>query len=252
MGMAGLSHTHSAGRGLLRRMLDLALPPICSVCARPVAGDAGLCMPCWSLLTLIELPYCARLGTPLAFDIGPGALSAAAIADPPPFERARSVCVHDEISRALVHGLKYRDRLELAPMLARWMVRAGRDLVSDADLIVPVPLHPRRLWQRRFNQSALLASEIARQAERSLLVDGLRRTRPTRRQVGLDAGERATNVRGAFIVQPQNRQRIEGRKVLLVDDVYTTGATVRACVRAFTRARALSVDVLTFARVHNH
>lgn len=209
-------------------------------------------MPCWSRLTLIEQPYCARLGTPLSFDIGPGALSAAAIANPPPFERARSVCVHDEISRALVHGLKYRDRLELAPMMARWMVRAGRGLLNDTDLIVPVPLHPRRLWRRRFNQSALLASKIGLLAERPLLVDGLCRKRPTRRQVGLDAGARDTNVRGAFIVEARNRPRIEGRKILLIDDVYTTGATARACVRALTRAHALSVDVLTFARVHNH
>lgn len=209
-------------------------------------------MACWSKLTLIEQPLCEQLGTPLAYDIGPGALSAAAIADPPPFERARAVCVHDEISRALVHGLKYRDRLELAPMMAQWMLRAGRQLVEDADVIVPVPLHPRRLWQRRFNQSAQLAKEIARLGDRLLLVDGLERMRATRRQVGLDAGERAANMRGAFLVPKPQRATIEGRRILLVDDVFTTGATLNACVRALLRVRATSVDGLTFARVHNH
>ena len=246
----------SVARALARRLLDLALPPVCCVCERPLAGETGagetgLCMACWSKLTLIERPYCERLGTPLGYDIGPGALSAAAIADPPPFQHARAVCVHDEISRALVHGLKYRDRLELGPMMARWMLRAGRALVDDADLIVPVPLHPRRLWRRRFNQSALLAGEIARIGERVLLVDGLERTRPTRRQVGLDAGERAANVRGAFRVADHQRAAIEGRRILLIDDVITTGATLNACVRALLRARAASVDALTFARVHN-
>lgn len=242
-------------RGFLRAagraLLDLALPPRCFVCERPLAGASGLCMACWPKLTLIERPCCERLGTPLAFDIGPGALSAAAIADPPPFERARAVCLHDDISRVLVHGLKYRDRLELAPLMARWMVRAGRELVADAELIVPVPLHRRRLWRRRFNQSALLAGEISGQCDRPLLADGLSRLRATRSQVGLDASQRADNVRGAFRVLPDARAAIEGRRILLVDDVYTTGATVRACVRALKRARASAVDVLTFARVHH-
>ncbi|AXS42030.1 ComF family protein [Breoghania sp. L-A4] len=234
-----------------RRLLDLALPPVCCVCERPLAEDVGLCMPCWSRLTLIERPYCERLGTPLAYDIGPGALSAAAIAEPPPFGRARAVCVHDEISRALVHGLKYRDRLELAPLMARWMLRASDGLVHEANLIVPVPLHPRRLWRRRFNQSALLAREIGSQADRPVLLEGLQRIRATPRQVGLDAAARAANVRGAFKVDGPHRAALEGRRILLVDDVVTTGATLGACVRALVRAGAASVDVLTFARVHN-
>lgn len=233
----------------LAAALDFALPPVCFVCERPLDRSPGLCMGCWAKLTLIERPYCECHGTPLAYDLGAGALSAEAIANPPPFGRARAVCLHDDIARALVHGLKYRDRLELAGVMATWMVRAGREVIEDAEVIVPVPLHRRRLWQRRFNQAALLANAIGETAGRPVEVAALARIRSTQRQVGLDHKARQSNVRGAFVVEPVARPLVEGRRVLLVDDVYTTGATVKACTRALLRARAASVDVLTFARV---
>ncbi|PTW59151.1 ComF family protein [Breoghania corrubedonensis] len=233
----------------LKVLLDLALPPVCFVCDLPLGGAAGLCMRCWAKLSWIEKPYCARLGTPLAYDLGEDGLSAQAIADPPPFDRARAACLHDDISRELVHGLKYRDRLELGPAMAGWMARAGADLVSQADLIVPVPLHRARLWSRRFNQAAVLAGAIAARADKQAALAALVRIRATPRQVGLARDDRQKNVRGAFAVAGEARSAIEGRRILLVDDVYTTGATVKACTRALLRARAASVDVLTFARV---
>ena len=208
-----------------------------------------LCPACWSRLKLIERPYCARLGTPFAYDLGPGALSAEAIADPPPFDRARAVAVYDDVSRRLVHGLKYRDRLELARWMANWMARAGAGLIGDADIIVPVPLHRRRLWWRRYNQSALLAHVLAEVAGKPTSGDLLIRIRATAQQVGLSAEERDRNVRGAFRVGREGKAMIAGRRVLLIDDVYTTGATVRAATRALIRAGASAVDVLTFARV---
>jgi predicted amidophosphoribosyltransferase len=149
---------HSA----LRRVLDLALPPLCAACREPVEGR-GLCPACRSKLSFITRPYCERLGTPFVYDPGPGILSMEAIADPPAYNRARAAVRFDEISRALVHGLKYGDRLDLAPMMGRWIGQAGRELLAEADALIPVPLHWRRLWARRFNQSAMLGASVSRQ-----------------------------------------------------------------------------------------
>src|SRR5215471_17644513 len=152
-------------RGAGRVVLDAALPPLCPACRKPVADDGGLCPGCWSQLSFITPPYCERLGIPFAYDPGPGVLSMQAIANPPAYERARAAVRYDDIARTLVHALKYGDRLDLAPTLGRWMVQAGAPLLAEADALMPVPLHRRRLWWRRFNQSAALAEVIAAQAE---------------------------------------------------------------------------------------
>src|SRR6516164_3409075 len=157
----GFTRLTGALRRTLRLALDVALPQLCAACREPVDG-AGLCPACWRKLSFIAPPYCERLGIPFAFDAGPGLLSIEAIADPPSYERARAaVRFDDDVARALVHALKYGDRLDLAPTMGRWMAHAGRTLLADADALVPVPLHWRRLWARRFNQSALLAEIIA-------------------------------------------------------------------------------------------
>jgi ComF family protein len=234
---------------LLRGIVDIALPPHCLACDRRVADPGTLCASCWGGLKLIERPYCAQLGTPFAYDLGEGALSAEAIADPPPFGRCRAVAAFDDVARRLVHGLKYRDLLDLALWMANWMARSGAELIADSDVIVPVPLHRRRLWWRRFNQSGELAKAVALRAGKTFAPTALARVRATRHQVGLTAGERDRNVRGAFRVAPEARDGIAGRRVLLVDDVYTTGATAKAATRALLRAGASSVDVLVFARV---
>ncbi len=244
-----LSRMGGGLRSAFRGAADLALPPNCLACARRVAVEGALCSMCWGSLRLIEKPYCPQLGIPFSYDLGANVLSAEAIADPPPFERCRAVAAFDDVSRRLVHGLKYRDRLELARWMARWMARAGGDLVADAHTIVPVPLHRWRLWHRRFNQSATLASVIAREAGKPLSVTALKRVKATRQQVGLSASERDDNVRGAFRVAKADRSAIEGRRVLLIDDVYTTGSTVKAATRALLRSGADAVDVLVFARV---
>ena len=150
-------------RAFFGRALDVALPTLCPACREPVGGN-GLCAPCWSKLSLIAPPYCARLGIPFAYDPGPGVLSMEAITNPPAYHRARAAVRYDDIARTLVHALKYGDRLDLAPTMGRWMARAGRELLADADVLVPVPLHWRRLWARRFNQSALLAKAIGKES----------------------------------------------------------------------------------------
>jgi ComF family protein len=234
---------------MARQALDMVLPPQCLSCNAPTGSEGSLCAACWSQVRLIERPYCACLGIPFAYDLGEGALSAEAIADPPPFDRCRAVATFDEVARTLVHGLKYRDRPELARWMGQWMVRAGGEVIAGADAIVPVPLHKGRLWRRRFNQSALLAQAVAGLAGKRFLPTGLTRIRATVQQVGLSSDQRDDNVRGAFRVLPADRPDVVGRRLLLVDDVYTTGSTVKAATRALLRAGATAVDVLVFARV---
>jgi ComF family protein len=228
--------------------VDVALPQLCAACREPVGGD-GLCPACWSKLSFIARPYCERLGIPFPYDPGPGILSMEAIADPPAYRRARAAVRYDDITRKLVHALKYGDRLDLAPSMGRWMTHAGRELTAEADAIVPVPLHWRRQWARRFNQSALLAEVIAKAGGVPVAHGALKRVKATPQQVGLSQAERAANVQGAFGVPAPGKAAVAGRSLLLVDDVLTSGATVDACARALLRAGAAHVDVLVFARV---
>ncbi|MGO4712051.1 ComF family protein [Bradyrhizobium sp. 2TAF24] len=243
-----LNAARSMLAGAARLTLDVALPTLCVACREPVAGE-GVCAACWAQLSFIAPPCCPRLGIPFVYDPGPGLLSMEAIAAPPAYERARAAVRYDDTAKALVHGLKYQDRSDLAPVMGRWMARAGRELLDDAEVMVPVPLHWRRAWSRRFNQSGLLARVVATQAGLPVASDALRRVKATRQQVGLTRSERSDNVQGAFQVPPHRRSAIAGRHVVLVDDVLTSGATVDACARALLRAKARQVDVLVFARV---
>jgi ComF family protein len=231
-----------------RAALDLALPTLCLACREPVSGD-GVCAQCWVQLSFIAPPYCDKLGIPFVYDPGPGMLSMQAIADPPAYRRARAAVRYDEVAKTLVHGLKFHDRIDLAPTMGRWMAHAGAPLLADADLLVPVPLHWRRGFSRRYNQSGALARAIGKQAGLPVAVEALQRVRPTAHQIGLSRSERAANVQGAFKVPASCKAEIQGRRIVLIDDVLTSGATVDACARALLRARAASVDVLVFARV---
>src|SRR5271163_1145100 len=244
----GVKRAATLLRAALRTTLDLVLPTLCPACREPVEGR-GLCPACWSKLSFITRPYCERLGIPFAYDPGPGILSMEAIADPPAYQRARAAVRFDEISRALVHALKYGDRLDLAPMMGRWISHAGREILAEADALVPVPLHWRRLWARRFNQSAMLAAAISAESKVPVAGKALKRIKATAQQVGLTRSERALNVQGAFRVPPQGKGAVAGRRLVLVDDVLTSGATVDGCARALLRAGAANVDVLIFARV---
>ena len=232
--------------GLIR---DTALPPTCLACRVPLADEGGLCAACWAKLSFITRPYCERLGVPFASDLGAGTLSAAAIADPPAYGRARAVARYDDVARRLVQALKFADRGDLAGPLGAMMARAGAELLADAEALVPVPLHWTRLWRRRFNQSALLAESIGRARGLPVRNDWLIRRRATPHQIGLKPAERAENVQGAFAVPPAARGELARRRIVLIDDVLTTGATAEACARALTRAGAARVDVLVFARV---
>lgn len=227
----------------------LLFPPVCAGCRRQVSEPGTLCGVCWPQLRFLEKPWCPVMGTPFTRDMGENVLSAEAIANPPPFERARAAVAYTGVARTMAQALKYNDRTDLAPWMSRWMLRAGADLIADADFVVPLPLHWRRFLGRRYNQSAELGRAVASRAGLRFEPEALRRAKVTRRQVGLQRQEREDNVRGAFQVPRQAQGLMRGRRVLLVDDVYTTGATVAAASRALKRGGASAVDVLTFARV---
>jgi ComF family protein len=236
-------------RRLWRRFVDFLTPPKCLSCRGAVGDGATLCAFCWQKLNFIEAPICDVLGTPFPYDPGPGAISPAAMAEPPRWDRARAAVAYDEHSRKLVHALKYADRMEAGIFMAQQMARGGRALLADTDMMVPVPLHRWRLWQRRFNQAAFLAQELSKLTGRPAALDVLTRTMYTRSQVGLKAGERRKNMARVFAVPPEAAAALAGRKVTLVDDVMTTGATAASCADALKKAGAAEVDVLTFALV---
>lgn len=228
---------------------QLLFPPVCAGCRRQVAEPGTLCGACWPKLRFLEKPWCPVMGTPFSYDMGEGVLSAEAIANPPPFGRARSAVVYSGVARQMVQSLKYDDGTQLAPWMARWMIRAGAELIAEAEVIVPVPLHWRRFLRRRFNQAAELARGVARLSGKPFEPLALSRVKVTQQQVGLGVLAREDNVRGAFRVLQEQEILVRGRRVLIVDDVYTTGATASAAARALKRAGAAGMDVLTFARV---
>lgn len=237
----------AAAGGLLRAAFRMVYPPTCAGCARMTGGEGALCPDCWRDVDFIDRPFCEVLGIPFSRDHGDGVVSARAIADPPPFDRLRAVASHEGTARKLVHRLKYQDRTDLARLMALWMLRASDGTVDACDCILPVPLHRNRFLRRRFNQSAELARHLARAAGKPLLAGTLLRVKPTERQVGLSALARRDNVRGAFSLASGRESDIQGKRVVLVDDVYTTGATVGAACRALRKAGAVDVTVLTFA-----
>ncbi|HWA17438.1 MAG TPA: ComF family protein [Devosia sp.] len=230
-------------------ILDLIYPPVCLACDAPVASADALCTACFRELRPITAPLCPVLGLPFEVSLGPGARSAEAIADPPPFDRARAAVIYNDVARRIVSRLKYSDRPELARLCASLMAQAGHELWGGGAVLLPVPLHPLRQLSRRYNQSTELARALSRLT--GIPVDpvlALRRKR-TRQQVGLSADGRQRNVAGAFAPHPDLLQRLRGRRVIIVDDVVTTGATVKSVTRALKAGGGERVDVISFARV---
>ncbi|MCF8467072.1 MAG: ComF family protein [Sneathiella sp.] len=229
--------------------LDALFPAGCVNCAEPIDTPGNLCTDCWPKMTYISAPFCEICGFPFDFDRSDAMICGACIQSPPAFSKARAVLKYDDASRDMILGYKHSDQTNRAPAFARWMYRAGHRLIDECDVICPVPLHSRRLIQRRFNQSALLARELSALSKKPVSPDLLLRTRPTRSQGGLSATARHRNVQGVFQVNPARQHLIEDACILLVDDVLTTGATVNACCLQLRRAGAADVNVLTFSRV---
>ena len=244
-----LSPTRLA-RATASRLADLLIPPVCLSCHEPLAGHNNLCATCWRQVSFITHPRCDRLGIPLPFDPGNETiLSAAALAYPPLYDRARAVAHYSDVMRKLIHSFKYTDQHTPRHLFTRWLQQAGRELLHEDSLIIPVPLHRRRLLARRFNQSAILAQDLANAAQLRYEPAALIRKRKTASQVGLTRDQRRRNLQGAFAVTKHGAARIKDRAILLVDDVITTGTTITACARNLKRAGAATVDVIVLAMV---
>lgn len=240
-----LSWTQKASRNAF----GLLFPNVCLACGAQVTKQGVVCANCWSELHFIEKPYCEVLGAPFGLDFGPGMVSAQAMANPPNFARARSATIHANIARQLVSRLKYGDRTDLALWMSDWMIRAGSELLSESDVIVPIPLHRGRYFARRYNQAAELGRSIAHKTEKPFFPEAIERAKATKNQVGLTRNQRLENVRSAFRVPPSSEILIAGKTVLLVDDVLTTGATANAACKALMKAGAAKINLLTFSQV---
>jgi ComF family protein len=230
-------------------LLDAILPPRCLKCGEIVADPGALCGRCWPELKFLGPPCCACCGLPFEFEMGEGSLCGACAADRPLYDRARAALTYDDASRDLILRFKHADRIDGAATFAGWMVRAGAELVASADIIAPVPLHRWRLVRRRYNQAAILANAIGGLRGKLVVPDLLVRRRATPSQGHLGRSQRHRNVAGAFALHPRRTKAAAGARILLVDDVLTTGATAEACARTLRNGGAKAVDLLVLARV---
>lgn len=231
-------------KAAIKPALDYALPPRCPGCGVIVGEDFAFCLGCWSEMAFLGAPCCARCGVPFAHDMGDGAQCAACMADPPPWDSARAVLAYGDVARTVALRLKYGRRIGMARLIARQMVRHVGD---EEALIVPVPLHRWRLWQRGFNQSALIADHLGRLTGWPVEKLALRRVKRTAPLRGMNPQQRARMVRNAFALA--QRHPFAGRRILLIDDIHTSGATAAACARALKAGGAVEVRLLCWARV---
>jgi ComF family protein len=249
MRVSGAEPVLLRARRLAATVLDLTLPPRCIGCGERIDAAGLACAKCWSNLNFISPPYCTCCGAPFAVTLEGEHRCAVCYAAPPAYDRARAALIYDDGSRGLVLGFKHGDRLHAAPAFGAWVARAGTELLADADIVTPVPLHRWRLLKRRYNQAALIAGHVGRRAGVTHIPDLLERHRATPSQGELGASARQRNVAGAFRLNPRSADRVKGSRIVLIDDVLTTGATVGACARVLKRGGAARVDVLTLARV---
>lgn len=250
-GLKGTGRLISSGaRDLATGLVDLLLPPMAHD-SREATASMGLSPDFWSRIVFLEDPVCDGCSAPFDIEEVAFAQGRCLVCQQLPFafERARAACVYDEASRPLILRFKHGDHQPFAALFARWIGRAAAPLLAEADAIVPVPLHRSRLLSRRFNQAAEIARPLARQARLDYLPDTLVRVSATATQGGKSARGRRLNVKKAFAVTEAGRRRIKGRRILLIDDVFTTGATAEACARALMAAGARAVDLAVVARV---
>lgn len=241
-------HTAAAlARSALRPILDFALPPRCPGCGAITPDPHRFCLTCWSALAFLGEPCCARCALPFDFGEHGEVLCGRCMAEPPAYDRLRAAVAYGDISRSVALKLKYGGRPGVAETMARFMLRHV-DAGENA-LLVPVPLHRWRIWRRGYNQAALIAEALSRRTGIAARLDLIERVKATPTLRGLGARARRDAVRGAFRVHRRRRDEVKGRAVILVDDVYTSGATANACAGALRRAGAARVNVLCWARV---
>ena len=238
-------------RNVARGVVAFALPPRCPGCGTVVGEDHAFCLGCWQKLDFLGGPACAQCGEPVELAFHEEARCGACLADPPPFDRARAAVAYGPIARALALKLKYGRRPGVALTMARPMRRVAGAMLEGA-LVAPVPLHRWRIWSRGYNQAAMIARALVRGGSGELALDLLERAKNTPALRGMGRSARARTVAGAFRVGAAWKQAVKGRRVVLIDDVYTTGATASGCARVLKRAGAVEVNLLCWARVVRH
>jgi len=231
-----------------RLVADMVYPPRCPSCQSYVAADGNFCVPCFQKLQMIEAPLCACCGIPFVIAVEADTLCPSCLDDRPVFDVARAALVYDAVSAPLVTALKFNDQWANLARYVQLMLRAGKPVFADADMLVPVPLHWRRLLRRKFNQSALLAYGISRETGLPCMPELLQRTLYTKPQMRMSREERLKNVKHAFAVPETMQEMLRNKIVVLIDDVVTTGATANACAKALKKAGAKEVRVLALAR----
>jgi len=236
---------------VLRGVADTLFPPGCMVCSASVADAQTLCAPCWGEAYLIGGVSCDVCGVPLGISLPSGETIRCedCLTDRFAWDRGRAAALYAGSARTLVLALKHGDKPDIAMAMGRWMSRAAADLIADSDVVVPIPLHWRRFLTRRYNQSAELSRVMARESGKPHGPDLLRRMKPTEMQRSRSALSRARNVEGVFAVPPHMTDVVRGKRVLLVDDVMTTGATLNAASKALRKAGAAQISAVVFARV---
>ena len=235
----------------LTALLDLILPPVCLNCHTPLTKQHQLCAKCWQEIDFISAPFCEVTGHPLPIASPENTLSAQAITNPPLYDKARAVAHYQGTMRNLVHKLKYQDSHDLVPLFASWLHHHGKDLLHTTDPIIPIPLHTTRLWQRKFNQAALLAKRLAQITNKNAAFNLLLRPKKTCSQVGLSASERKSNLKGAFAINSEHPHLLRDQNILLIDDVLTTGATAGAATQILKQHQVKEVNLLCLAIVYD-
>lgn len=235
-------------QNIMGKAVDTILPPRCVVTGTYVDRQGMVSPQAWRELSFITTPYCVSCGVPLAFEMGGGSICAPCTQSMPSFDKARSALIYDDSSRNIILRFKHADQTHAVHAFIPWILRAGHEFIEDADFIVPVPLHRYRLLKRRYNQAALIARELAKETAGTYVADLLQRRRSTPSQGYMNFKERHKNVKNAFVISPRHALKIRGKSIVLVDDVYTTGATVKECTKILKKAGASKVYVLTLAR----
>lgn len=234
---------------LIQQAVDTVLPPRCIITGEIVDRQGMISPKAWAQLNFISQPQCERCGIPFDFESFEGMSCTQCLDRPPPFETARGALKYDDSSRDMILRFKHADQTHAVLAFVPWMEKAGANMLEQADYLIPVPLHRWRLLSRRYNQSALISLALSKKTKVSSLVDGLLRVRATKVQGFMKAAERHKNVKKAFSANPKRAEQIKGKSIILIDDVYTTGATVKECAKTLLDAGAARVDVLTLARV---
>lgn len=230
------------------KILDIIFPPCCISCGENVNESGTICHKCWGEINFISDPQCNICGFPFDFEISNNPICAACAKEKPHFSKARAVFLYDDSSKKMVTSFKYTDRIENRKAYAKWMARIGENLIADADFLIPVPIHLRKLISRKYNQAGLLAQEISKISGKKTVTNALIRKKHTIKQASLNRRIRFQNISGAFNVNDKFSTILEGKRILLIDDVITTGATADECAKILKKARVANVDVLTLAK----